>query len=329
LRALEGMGAALEAPRPGVVFFDAEGLLGLHHSPGGVIASARDALARPSRIGSGPTRFCALAAAMTSRSRRARIVEDRDARRYLAGQPVGLLAYRPETVALVGALERLGIEMLGDLALLKAAQVADRFGAPGTIARRLALGYDEPLRTRRVEDQLRESMTLGELNSGEALSRTLGVLVDRLIARPERRGRTFRAIALSARVGLSRVIRRLSQPPQRASRRWRQTPPRSYVAMNAGAMPDDIRIGGERGLLRSSTRLTTRTNFARSTSRWRGQSLQPKTPQRHRITLLLSVCREAGGPRSPVSYPTFASARFRVSRPHFPYWPDRAVGYLA
>jgi protein ImuB len=200
LRALEGIGAALEAPRPGVVFFDADGLLRLYHSPGGVIAASRDALERPSRIGSGPTRFCALAAAMTSRSRRARIVEDRDARRYLAAQPVGLLAYRPETIALVGALERLGLDTLGALARLGPAQIADRFGTPGTIARQLALGYDQPLRTRSVEDQLRESMTLGEVNSGEALSRTLGVLVDRLIARPERRGRTFRAIVLSARL---------------------------------------------------------------------------------------------------------------------------------
>ena len=43
-------------------------------------------------------------------------------------------------------------------------------------------------------------MQLGEANSGLLLERTLEVLVDRLLARPQRRGRTVRAITLSARL---------------------------------------------------------------------------------------------------------------------------------
>jgi protein ImuB len=43
-------------------------------------------------------------------------------------------------------------------------------------------------------------MRLGEANSGLLLERTLEVLVDRLLARPQRRGRTLRAITLSARL---------------------------------------------------------------------------------------------------------------------------------
>jgi protein ImuB len=80
------------------------------------------------------------------------------------------------------------------------AAIADRFGEPGTLARRLALGHDTPLRVRRVEDQLCEWMDLMEANSGLLLQRTLGVLVDRLLARPERHGRTLRALVLSARL---------------------------------------------------------------------------------------------------------------------------------
>ena len=68
------------------------------------------------------------------------------------------------------------------------------------IARRLALGHDEPLRPRTVEDHLGESMGLGESNSGPALERTLEVLIDGLLARPERRGRTIRAVTLAARL---------------------------------------------------------------------------------------------------------------------------------
>ncbi len=52
-------------------------------------------------------------------------------------------------------------------------------------------------------------MRLGEANSGLLLERTLEVLVDRLLARPQRRGRTLRAITISARlVGAGRGVRR-------------------------------------------------------------------------------------------------------------------------
>jgi protein ImuB len=97
-------------------------------------------------------------------------------------------------------LQQLGLGKLGALVRLTAGEMADRFGEAGTIARRLALGYDTPLRVRRVEDRLTESMQLGEANSGLLLERTLEVLVDRLLARPQRRGRTVRAITLSARL---------------------------------------------------------------------------------------------------------------------------------
>jgi protein ImuB len=43
-------------------------------------------------------------------------------------------------------------------------------------------------------------MAVGDASSGSALKRVLGVLVDRLLARPERRGRTLRAVMLSARL---------------------------------------------------------------------------------------------------------------------------------
>ena len=45
-------------------------LRGLHGTPAAIIAAARGALGRPARIGAGPTRFCALAAALAVRSRR-------------------------------------------------------------------------------------------------------------------------------------------------------------------------------------------------------------------------------------------------------------------
>lgn len=200
-RALEGIGAALELPRAGLAYFEADGLRGLHGGEEGVVAAARRAPARPARVGAGPTRFCALAAALEVRSRRAIVVgAGPEARRYLASRPVALLSYRAETAALVEPLTRLGVRTLGELAELGRDAVADRFGESGALARRLARGEDDPLCARLLEERLEETLELGEAGSGPALERVLGVLVDRLLARPERRGRTLRALTLSARL---------------------------------------------------------------------------------------------------------------------------------
>jgi len=200
VRDLEGIGADVEPGDAGLAYFEADGLRRLYGGLDGVIAVARKVVGRPARVGVAPTRFCAMAVALEARSRRPRVIDDRMARRYLAGQPIEALAFRAEVAALVGPLERLGIGTLGGLAALGASAVADRLGEPGAIARRLALGYDTPLVPRRVEDRLEESLELSESNSWQVLERALEVLIDRLLARPERRGRTFRAAVLSARL---------------------------------------------------------------------------------------------------------------------------------
>jgi protein ImuB len=201
LRALEAIGAAVEPARAGLAYFESGGLRGIHGTAEATIAAASRALGRPARIGAGPTRFCALAAAMAVRSRRPLVIEDPptlEARRWLAGRPVELLGFREDTAALIEPLTRLGVRTLGELERLGRPALSDRFGAPGALAHRLACGEDSPLRTRRVEERLEEAMAVGDANSGEALKRVLGVLVDRLLARSERRGRTLRAATLSA-----------------------------------------------------------------------------------------------------------------------------------
>jgi protein ImuB len=199
--ALEGIGADVELARAGIAYFDAGALSGYHGGVEGVIAATRRALGRrPVRIGASPTRFCALAAALEARTRRARVLGPGEARLYLASKPVSLLSYRAQTAALVEPLERLGIGTLGKLAALGADAVCDRFGKPGLLARRLALGHDEPLRPRRLEDRLEESLELSWTGSQEALERALDLLLGRLLSRRERRGRAVRAMTLSARL---------------------------------------------------------------------------------------------------------------------------------
>jgi protein ImuB len=197
--ALEATGARPELERAGIAYFQAEELYRLHGGLEGVMLATRRALDRPVRLGAGPTRFCAFAASRRARARRA-VVVGGQARRYLSSQPVTLLRFREQTAVLVEPLERLGVRTLGELAALGRSAVADRFGEPGVLAHHLACGGDIPLSPRQVEDRVWESLELSESSSGLALERTLNVLIDRLLARSERKGRSLRAVVLGARL---------------------------------------------------------------------------------------------------------------------------------
>jgi protein ImuB len=198
LCALEGIGATIEPAREGLAYFEMDGLRRLHGSDAHTLAATRRVLARSARIGVAPTRFAALVAALSANSRRAKILQAGSASRYLASRPVRLLGYRADTEVLVESLERLGVRSLGELRKLGRHALADRFGEAGTLAYRLAGGEDGPLAPRGIEDRLEESLEVGDACSGPMLERVLGVLVDRLLARPERRGRSVRAVVLSA-----------------------------------------------------------------------------------------------------------------------------------
>jgi len=218
LKRLEGIGATVESERPGVVCFDARGLLrlygvGLGSDRGAtlgparaadalesVLAATRRALRMSARIGVGPTRFAATAAAVQTRVRRPLIVAGgrEQAAAFLAPLAVSLLRCHPALAELPEALERLGVRTLGELAGLPRTALADRFGARGVLAHELASGEDRPLRPRVPGECLSESLMLPEAASGVQLERALGLLIDRLLARREREGRTLRAVVLSA-----------------------------------------------------------------------------------------------------------------------------------
>jgi protein ImuB len=211
LSAVEALGAEVESDRerPGVLFFESAGLEPLHHGFDGVVAAVRRAVARPARIGAGPTRFVAEAAARTARARRPVVIRDDQQRRdFLAGVPVEWLAMHSAACAeLAESLSRLGIETLGEFALLPRAQVAERFGRAGLTARDLIHGVEPPLRPRRPAEALAETIELyddADPQSAERgaltadLERALELLVERLLERPERAGRTLRGFVLKA-----------------------------------------------------------------------------------------------------------------------------------
>jgi protein ImuB len=207
LAALEAIGAAVEPGRPGEAAFEGGGLRRLYGGNlEGLMARTRRAVAMPARFGVATSRFSAFAAASRARpGRAAKIVPAGAERAFLAPLPVTLLRARPEVVErersqdLCTVLERLGVRTLGELAALDAASVTDRFGRRGALARELALGRDTPLRPRPFRDELVERLDLPEAVSGPQLDRTLELLIDRLLARPERRGRSLRRLRLGAR----------------------------------------------------------------------------------------------------------------------------------
>jgi protein ImuB len=124
---------------------------------------------------------------------------------YFSGIPVSAIAERlglppREAGNLIEALRRLGIETLGALAALSADRVADRFGPPGLRALRLARGEDELLVCHRhaSREELVEEIELPEGTAGDRLERALELLVDRLLAAPQRKERTLLCLRLGA-----------------------------------------------------------------------------------------------------------------------------------
>lgn len=216
LRRLEGIGAEVECERAGEAFFEAGGMAGLWGGLGGVLERARAEAGLPVRLAAAPGRFCAFAAARGSRPRTPPpVVPDGRARAFLAPLPVTLLGGRlsaprewsatpssegAEADDLPNELERLGIGTLGRLAELPRDAVADRFGALGLRALRLAQGLDDPLRPRPPHQALAVELELPEAATGQQLERALELLVSRLLAHPERKGRALRALRLSARL---------------------------------------------------------------------------------------------------------------------------------
>jgi protein ImuB len=188
LRALEALGIAAESERSGEAFFAVDGLRGLYGgSTAGVLAAVRQAVGEEMEIGAGPTRFAAFLTA-TGWSRPA---------------PVEALRTRlgvsdREVSDLIEALERLGIETLPAFARLSPDQIADRFGALGLQALRLCRGEEEALCPRTPHEELAEEIELPEGTAGRQLDRALELLVDRLLAVPQRKGRTLLGLRLGA-----------------------------------------------------------------------------------------------------------------------------------
>ncbi len=207
VRGLENAGFAVELVEPGTALFETQGVERLY---GGLEPALKRALAAvgpawDARAGAAERRFAALAAAGVARPGQALIVSDNRTRKFLAPLPMTLLPLERERY---DELEELGVRTIGELAGLPGGAVAERLGPDGRRAWSLARGEhdghafgDNAVAPRRPPLSLVETLEFPEAVGQElTLRRGLGVLIDGLLARPERAGRPPRKLALWARL---------------------------------------------------------------------------------------------------------------------------------
>ena len=198
---LEDAGFAVDPAALGVAYFETRGVERLY---GGLDAALRRALAAvgdqwDGRIGAAGRRFAALAAASVARPGQLLVVRDEEVGRFLAPLPLSLLPLEQRRYE---ELEALGVRKLGQLAGLPGGAVAERLGPDGRRAWGLARGgASARVHGRRPPAELAESLEFPEAIGNElTLRRALGALVETALARPERRDRFVRKVALSARL---------------------------------------------------------------------------------------------------------------------------------
>ncbi|MBA3365163.1 MAG: hypothetical protein H0U03_05175 [Actinobacteria bacterium] len=209
LRRLEDSGFTVEPEEPGCLYFETRGIERLY---GGLERALERALtavgsAWDPRAGAAGRRFAALAAASVARPGQALVVADERTRDFLAPLPLTLL---PLQSARRAELENFGIRKVGELAELPAAAVAERLGRDGRQAWSSAHGGTRRrINGRRLPAEIVEALEFPEAVANElTLRRAFTVLLERLLARPERENRFARKLAVSARLAAGGSWRR-------------------------------------------------------------------------------------------------------------------------
>jgi protein ImuB len=201
VRALEDAGFSVEPAALGVAYFETRGVERLY---GGLEPALKRALAAAgaqwdARIGAAGRRFAALAAASVAQAGQLLVVREDEVDQFLAPLPLTLLPLERQRY---DELEALGVRKLGQLAGLPGGAVAERLGPDGRRAWSLARGGSTArVRGRRPPAELVEALEFPEAVGNElTLRRALGAVVERALARSERRDRFVRKVALGARL---------------------------------------------------------------------------------------------------------------------------------
>jgi protein ImuB len=222
LRRLEDVGIAVEPEEPGCLYFETRHVERLYRGLEQVLERAILAVGPfwEPRLGAAARRFAALAAASVARSGQALIVPAEQTEEFLAPLPLELLPIpAPERER----LSELGVRTIGQLTMIPGGAAGERLGREIKRAWELARG-ERAARVlgRSPASEIAESIAFPEAVANElTLRRTFSVLVERLLARPERSGRFIRSLALTAKLAGGGSWRRratLRQPSAERSR---------------------------------------------------------------------------------------------------------------
>jgi len=205
VRAFEPVLAAVEALRPGVAPLR-PGLLAIK-APGRfyggedhAAATIAEALVgvgiRDVRIGIADDLFSAEQAARLADLQGWRVIAPGGAAEFLCGLPVDVL----DDADLVGLLQRLGLDTLGDLAALPARDVLTRFGAYGAKVHRLARGVDQvqPATRTPPPDLVTEVVFEPAMTSVEAISFSVRRKAEEFVAAIAQQGLVCTSLRIEA-----------------------------------------------------------------------------------------------------------------------------------
>ena len=189
LRSLQGISDRVEGLDLDVAYIRLDGLEHLYGGEARLVNVLLNAVPQDlaPRVGVSEGKFPALVAATVSQPSRATRVPP-DAASFLAPHPVDLL---PVSADLKIALHRFGLHILGDVASMTEADLADRFGTEGRRAWRLSRGMDDsPLISMAHAETIVEGTSLPFSSASlDLLLTVVDTLLARALSRPSMRGR--------------------------------------------------------------------------------------------------------------------------------------------
>ncbi len=249
----------------GKVFLGMDGLGRLYGSPSSqarhMLRSLFRILPRPlvaaTRAGWAPGTFGAWVAAARARPGEPCVVTEAELAGFLAACPARAL---PVEEAMIERLDRLGVHTLGDLARLPEPALVAQFGQDGRDARRWALGTRiDPARPWHRPRPIRAAFDFptpaGQL---DRIHHALDRLLERALARPERRGRSIQEVRVTGHLegsgswSVDRVLREPTSKKEDLSRILRarialSPPPRAleklrveFVRFGPATSQDDL-----------------------------------------------------------------------------------------
>lgn len=204
---LAELSPVVEPSGQGCVFLGMDGLGRLHGLPPNQVRRVLRALFRAlppplvaaTRVGLAPGKFGAWVAAASARPGEPVIVPERELGTFLASRPVSAL---PVQEATLDRLERLGVRTLGELLRFPTPALMGQFGEEGARARAWASGERiDPVRPWRPARPVRVALDFPDpVGQVEIIHGALDRLLERALARPERRGRSVAAVRVGGRL---------------------------------------------------------------------------------------------------------------------------------